>query len=555
MKIVVSIIFILFSICGFSQNPTIGLLQNSNSSFNGYTFFAPPGPKSYLIDNCGNKVNEWESDFNPGLSAYILENGNMIRTKRVPNPTFLEGGSGGGFEIFDWENNLIWDYTYSSEDHQQHHDISYLPNGNVLILAWLAIDAQSAIEAGKNPAGLEDFIWVTQVVEVQQTGLNSGEIVWEWNLFRHIVQDFDQSKDNYGVVADHPELVNFNYGTNFGITGSDWIHANSIDYNEELDLIVISSRNFNEFWIIDHSTTMQESASHSGGNFGKGGDILYRWGNPVAYDRGLFSDKKLFRQHDASWIDEGLPNEGAIMIFNNGDGRPDGNYSSVDIINLPVDPDGNFILEMEEPFGPEQALYSYVADPPESFYSHRMSGAQQLPNGNILICRSRNAYFFEIDPSENVVWEYICPIKDGLALAQGSDPSFPDDVFRSYRYAEDYPGFDGLDLTPGDPIEINPLNQDCIIFPDSTTSILAHDFVLNLEFVQNSLQNQLEINLMQDGPIEFIIYNLQGQRVLKRTVHSGTNYIEINGLESSLYLAQFCELKTNYCKSLKFFKE
>ena len=73
------------------------------------------------------------------------------------------------------------------------------------------------------------------------------------------------------------------------------MHTNSIDYNEEFDQILISVCNFNEIWVIDHSTTTAEAAGHTGGNSGKGGDLLYRWGNPAAYRAGTTSDQKLFK--------------------------------------------------------------------------------------------------------------------------------------------------------------------------------------------------------------------------------------------------------------------
>ncbi len=109
-----------------------------------------------------------------------------------------------------------------------------------------------------------------------------------------------------------------------------------------LDQILISVHNFSEIWVIDHSTTTAEAASHSGGNSGMGGDLLYRWGNPAAYDSGSSADQQLFVQHDAQWIGNGLPGAGNILIFNNGQGRPDGDYSSVDEIVPPVASDGSY---------------------------------------------------------------------------------------------------------------------------------------------------------------------------------------------------------------------
>ena len=148
--------------------------------------------------------------------------------------------------------------------------------------------------------------------------------MWQWNAWDHLIQDYDASVDNYGVVADHPELLDINF---IGATGNqagraDWMHCNGIDYNAVLDQIVLSCKNMNEIYIIDHSTTTAEAAGHTGGNSGKGGDLLYRWGNPQAYDSGLSSDQQLFGQHDVQWIEEGRAGAGDLLLFNNGVGRP-----------------------------------------------------------------------------------------------------------------------------------------------------------------------------------------------------------------------------------------
>jgi len=63
-------------------------------------------------------------------------------------------------------------------------------------------------------------------------------------------------------VADHPELIDINFGGRH----ADWNHLNSIDYNEEFDQILLSSHNQNEIWVIDHSTTTEEAAGHTGGD-------------------------------------------------------------------------------------------------------------------------------------------------------------------------------------------------------------------------------------------------------------------------------------------------
>ena len=80
----------------------------------------------------------------------------------------------------------------------------------------------------------------------------------------------------------------------------------------DLDQIIFSVHNFSRFWIIDHSTSTAEAAGHKGGKSGKGGDILYRWGNPRGYAAGTKKDQTLFAQHNVHWIRKGLPGRGVI---------------------------------------------------------------------------------------------------------------------------------------------------------------------------------------------------------------------------------------------------
>jgi hypothetical protein len=258
-----------------------------------------------------------------------------------------------------------------------------------------------AINAGRDPTHLlGDTLIPDYLVEIEPRGHTNGTIVWEWHLWDHLIQDYDKTKENYGVVVDHPELLNINYG----VTDADWIHSNSVAYNEQFDQILISLRNINEIWIIDHSTTTTEAAGHTGGNSGKGGDILYRWGNPQTYNPQSANNQQLFRQHDAQWIKPGYPGEGHILVFNNGVGR---GYSSVDEIIPPVNSTGQYYLQHGSTYGPENPTWNYTATPPTSFYADFISGAQRLPDGNTLICDGPAGRFFEVTPEGTTVWQYI----------------------------------------------------------------------------------------------------------------------------------------------------
>ncbi len=374
--------------------------------WDGWTLFQPMrGNDVYLIDLSGTIQHTWPGSHEPGLSVYLDENLNLYRSMNIV-PGAGPAGTGGAIEKLDWDGNVLWYYEYySADEYLQHHDFRVMPNGNVLLVAWDYYSDDEAIAQGRNPAYLShDLFLPDSIIEVEQTGPDSGTIVWEWHAWDHLIQDFDNTKPNYGVVADHPELLDLNYPPQ--PTNNDWNHVNSVDYHAEFDQIILSAHHFNEVWVIDHSTTTAEAAGHSGGNSGKGGDLLYRWGNPEAYRAGTPADRQEFLQHDATWIPPGYPGEGNILIFNNGKNRPGGNYSTIDEIVPPVDAFGVYAHTPGTAFGPAAPTWVYTAPNPTDFYSQNISGCERLPNGNTLICSGAQAWFFEVESDGTLVWEY-----------------------------------------------------------------------------------------------------------------------------------------------------
>lgn len=448
----------------------LGIQVNDPKAFQGYTLLGTlNSTKTYLVDMEGKVVNAWTSDCSLGGSTFLLENGNLLRAGTVPIHSFGNNlGAGGRFQEQSWDGKLVWDLRVFSEMHMPHHDFCRLPNGNLLILVWEKKSPLVALAAGRRPETLSNYLLSDCVIEIQPTGKTSGKIIWAWNAWDHLIQDYDESKANYGDVGAHPELIDLNFGDGtiaamiakpeeleklraIGYVGggeqkqqrpppTDWLHINSVAYNADLDQIMLSVHQFNEIWVIDHNTTTAEAASHKGGKSGKGGDLLFRWGNPRAYRAGTIKDQKLFGQHNAHWIDQGLPGAGNILLFNNGLRRTGGAYSSVDEISLP-DSNGNY------PTRPVKPAWTYVAPKRIDFYSPLLSGVQRLPNGNTLICSGTNGTVFEVTPKEEVVWKYVNP-----PLGPGGPPGFGKSrvgsLFRALRYAPDYPGVKDRDLKP-----------------------------------------------------------------------------------------------------------
>ena len=372
---------------------------------------------SNLIDADGSSVHSWPGTGTAASMPYLMTDGTIVRPSKVTNPSMSGGAVGGRVQKIDWDGNVQWNFTWSDTDHQHHHDIQPMPSGNVLIVSWERKTRAEAVAAGRQSISGE--MWPTEIVEVEPVGSTGGNVVWEWHLWDHLIQDADPSKANYGVVADHPELMDINSGSvGGGPGGGDWDHVNSIDYNEELDQILFGSRTMSEFYIIDHSTTTEEAAGHTGGACGKGGDFLYRWGNPRNYDRGSSSDQQIYVIHGVNWIPAGSPGEGNIIYYNNGVGRPGGNYSSAEEVVPPLEPDGNYTLGSGSAFGPDEPTWIYNGG--GSFYAQSQSGAFRLPNGNTLISVSTDptSYLFEVTNDGEVVWDYTAATGNKIARAQ-----------------------------------------------------------------------------------------------------------------------------------------
>ncbi|MFN8368294.1 MAG: aryl-sulfate sulfotransferase [Candidatus Kapaibacterium sp.] len=453
------------AVVAYSQQ-TVGLFTyNQEKSFNGLTLFNQMSSKTtYLLDNCGRVVHKWESNYTPGHSQYLLEDGSILRAGSIEGSPFNAGGTGGLIERINWEGKVTWTYVLSNDTIHQHHDLFPLKNGNILVIVWHKLNNAQAKAAGRTQV-LTD-LWSEKILELKPTGPISAEVVWEWRVWDHLIQDVDAAKPNFGVVKDHPERININHAST---PIPDWLHFNSVAYNEDLDQIVISSHNSHELWIIDHSTTTAEAATSKGGKYGKGGDLLYRWGNPAMYNAGTATDQLIRGQHSVHWIPKGLTDAGNIMIFNNRAGGSGANvYSTVDIIKPPMDEQGNYKLEGAK-FGPDSAYWRYYGTPRNSFFSTNIASAQRLPNGNTLICSGAPGIFFEITPDNEIVWKYINPIKQGVPVKQGDSISF-NPVFRATRYPYEY--LKGKTLVGGNPIELEPLPSACQL-PTSVDDIVT----------------------------------------------------------------------------------
>jgi hypothetical protein len=359
--------------------------QNVSAMFSGgYVITgAYGGTSNVLLDSAGKVVFTWshsklsdaEGRLN-GYSAYLLPNGNLLRSAIVPEGTVVStmAPRQGILQEIDRDGKIVWRYQLANDTFMLHHDMKPMSNGHILAVTFVAQTAVQVAATGVDTSlmrgmrGANRFLLTEKIIEIDPKAAGGPKIVWEWKIYDHIIRG--------DSAAAHPELISGTISSSVYYT-NQWMHLNSLDYNEKLDMILFSSRVFSELYIIDHGTTTQEAAGHTGGARGKGGDILYRWGKSANY--GATGGTTISVLHSTNWIPETYPGGGDIVFFHNNE---KGGASQLVEIKPPMDASGVFQKTAGQAFGPAQPAWIFA--PTSNFYSMSMSTALRLPNGNTL---------------------------------------------------------------------------------------------------------------------------------------------------------------------------
>lgn len=467
----------------------------AQSAFNGYALYNDGNQNTaYLIDKDGNIAHSWSCNRPANYAIALKPNGNIVRGAVASGNQINGAAIGGLLQEYDPSGNVVWEFTYSTGTVISHHDIGLMPNGNVLLIAWERI-ANSDLQAWGYIGN--DNKYATHFIEVQQNG-SGGQIVWEWHIVDHFIQDTDPNKPNFGVISDHPERVNINVPTgSLGGGGggpSDWFHFNGLDYNEDLDQIVASSRFLSEVFIIDHSTTTAEAETSVGGNAGMGGDFLYRWGNPSNYGQVFGIQNIPGPVHDARWIpNDGRPNAGYVQVFNN---LGNSGSSTVDALELPrVGFNYTYPTGSSSGYSPSTPSWRHNCLSNAS----GQSASDRMSNGNTFVALS-NGYMYEVDTLNNVVWQYAAgPLK-------------------AFRYECDHPGITAL--LGSNPCGLVGIEDESLsqikVYPNPSTGIFR------LEGLPSTYLN-----------LEVAVYDLYGNLVLKQ---AQTDALDLSGQANGMYL-------------------
>ena len=384
------------------------LLFNNNTASNGYVLVNDAASnRVFLMTRNTEIVYEWDMDGRRlGNDVRLLPNGQLLAMLESEDPKITIGGFGGRMALINPDGSESFSFDYSTDDVILHHDAELLPNGNILTMIWERKTAAEATAAGYE---LNVDVFPDGLIEINP---NTSEIVWEWYMWDHLVQEFNASADNFGDISTEIRKVNVNHIVN---DNGDISHANGIAYDAANDLIYLSANFFSEVWVIDHSTTIAEAASSTGGNFGFGGDLVYRFGNPRAYQNDMGT--VLFdHNHYPNLLDDSNP--GDILVFANGNS---GTQSTAYELTLPS-PLSLAANQDNEP----QVVWSFTDS---EMHSPKVSGVEDLPNGNRLITEG-DFGFWEITPSGDIAWKLE---------AQGF-------FWRAYHYDLDDPAIENLPI-------------------------------------------------------------------------------------------------------------
>jgi hypothetical protein len=411
--------------------PTGTTIYNPEKCYNGYTIFQAKQLGAALIDMNGNVINHWKGLL--GFPNKILPGGHVMGSTGARNPKY-------GYQDYldliqvDWDGNIIWKfekYERVKDPGQkptwmarQHHD--YQREGNPV--GYYAPGMNPEVDKGttlilchknlSNSKISDKYLLDDTVIEVTW----DGEIIWEWICSDHFDEmDFDEAAKN--ILSRNPKMMAVGSGM------GDWMHINSIstlgpnkwfdagDKRFAPDNIIWSGRQTNIMGITDKKT----------------GKIVWQVGPDYTATAALRELGQIIGQHHSHMIPRGLPGEGNILVFDNGGrggygppnpGAPTGLLNAIRDYSRVVEFDP-VTLEVIWRYPPKDAGFNEALQTSKC-YSHLISSAQRLPNGNTLITEGGNRRVFEVTVEHEITWEYVSPYYDRKI------PN-PMGVYRAYR--------------------------------------------------------------------------------------------------------------------------
>jgi len=392
-----------------SVYPTGTTIYDPAKAWNGYTVFVLPQTGAALIDMNGKTVREWKTfEGASGGPMRILPGGFAMGAlgRGRPHPEATRLG------LFDWRDAQLAKF----DQVRQHHDWQrddfpagyYSPEATPKVdgARTLILSHRNLVNSAINERQLED----DYLYEVDA----AGTVVWEWMANQHI--------DEMGFSTAARKAIKASAALGGPRQSVDWLHINSMTYvgpNRWFDAgdgrfrpdhVIISSREASFVAII-----------------GRDGKIVWRMGPDYRETPETKAIGQIIGQHHPHLIPKGLPGAGNLLVFDNGGAAGYGDPTPAAPEGLNVFSRGSSrVLEIDPVAMKKVWDYSIGGTESFRFFSHYVSSAQRLMNGNTLITEGADGRIVEITPARDIVWEYVSPYFTDGANAGNR-------VYRAYR--------------------------------------------------------------------------------------------------------------------------
>jgi Arylsulfotransferase (ASST) len=406
-----------------SVYPTGTTIFDPSKTWSGYTVFVLPETGAVLIDMNGNEVRRWDQFTGlAGGPVRMLPGGQVVG----PVGPLRPHQEATALVQYDWANNEVWRFDHSEQVETKtgetiwaaraHHDWqrtdfpsgyyspAFTPSGAPTRTLILAHTNRTVPSVSKR--ALEDD-WLFELSP-------KGEKVWEWHASDHY--------DELGFSAEARAIMQEGKDFNAARGSVDMLHVNAAtwlgpnrwydagDQRFDPDNVMISSREASFIAIV-----------------ARDGRVVWRIGPDYRENDKTRAIGQIIGQHHPHLIPQGLPGAGDLLVFDNG-GTSVYGYAN------PAAPDGigavrrhfSRVLELN-PITLEK-VWEYSLPGLESyrFFSHYVSAAQRLPNGNTMITEGSDGRVFEVTTDGEIVWEYVSPYF-------GTDAPNTNRVYRAYR--------------------------------------------------------------------------------------------------------------------------
>ncbi|MCE7747156.1 MAG: hypothetical protein GPJ51_02085 [Candidatus Heimdallarchaeota archaeon] len=327
-----------------------------------------------------------ESEFNVSSSGDYYDSYNLMvldKTNRVTHVQEIH------LVVIDMEGNII--------------SKMFLGSASALVYSVAKfINSTTAVIGGIHTPFLWNFFRNT----TQSLSFN-GHHDYEYNsnsntffTLKHVVSEIDGFEYLFDEIVEYDLEGNivWSVSTQSFVSHTQWCpfqdinwnarsvtHCNSINYNPKDDTLLLSCRNLNTIYKINHTSSEVIWA-------------LGEYGDFDLYDRhGQLKTSLFYHSHASEWVDEET-----IILFDN-------DFHNQTNPDIPISRIVEITINEEKKTANES--WSYSA--PEEFYSSIWGDADRLPNGNRLgtfgemhhSASSHNAEILEVNSAGEVVWQ------------------------------------------------------------------------------------------------------------------------------------------------------